>query len=570
MPEKILETKNCKHCDTWFNITDTDLEFYEKISPVFWWNKYLIPSPTLCPECRHQRRLSFLNQRNLYKNICLKCNKDIISRFHIESWIKNYCNECWSSEEWDQLEFWVAPDFTKSMFSQFWELVKKTVFQNLIWSSSNVTNNAVYTSHTSEIKDSYFVFEANTIENSLFCFGIKNSIYAVDCNFVWNSQYVYECTDSYDMYNCFYTNKSFGCKFSYFLDNCYNCSYCIWCSNLNNKSYHIFNKPVSKWEYEEYLIKLWNHQFIIKFREQFNEFLKNRIVKALNIVWSENCLWDNIINSKNCINSYDVLECSDSKYCTNINYSTDLFDISSYWEESNKMFESVSVWRYSNNILFSSIVWKGEKLIYCIDVKKSKDCFLCVNLEWKQYCILNKQYTKSEYEELVPKIIEHMKKTWEWWEFLPSSISPFWYNETVAMEYFPLTPEKVRGFNWSNYETPFPKVDKIIPANKLPDTISEIPDDILNWAIESELESTDGFSPLYRIIGQELEFYRKHNLPIPRRHPDQRHLDRMSLRNPRKLYDRKCDKCWVDMKTTYSPERPEKVYCEKCYEKEIY
>jgi hypothetical protein len=32
----------------------------------------------------------------------------------------------------------------------------------------------------------------------------------------------------------------------------------------------------------------------------------------------------------------------------------------------------------------------------------------------KQYCILNKQYTKEEYEELVPKIIEHMKKTGEW------------------------------------------------------------------------------------------------------------------------------------------------------------
>jgi hypothetical protein len=27
----------------------------------------------------------------------------------------------------------------------------------------------------------------------------------------------------------------------------------------------------------------------------------------------------------------------------------------------------------------------------------------------KEYCILNKQYTKEEYEILVPKIIEHMK-----------------------------------------------------------------------------------------------------------------------------------------------------------------
>jgi hypothetical protein len=47
----------------------------------------------------------------------------------------------------------------------------------------------------------------------------------------------------------------------------------------------------------------------------------------------------------------------------------------------------------------------------------------------------------------------------------------------------------------------------------------------------------------FRIIKQELEFYRKHNLPIPHRHPDVRHTDRMKLRNPRKLRDRKCNKC---------------------------
>jgi len=120
-------------------------------------------------------------------------------------------------------------------------------------------------------------------------------------------------------------------------------------------------------------------------------------------------------------------------------------------------------------------------------------------------------------------------------------------------------------FNWSTYESPFPKVDKIIPANKLPDDIKDIPDDILNWAIECEVSKKP-----FKIIKQELEFYRKHNLPIPRRHPDQRHLDRMKLRNPRKLYDRKCDKCKKDMKTTYAPNRPEIVYCQNCYDKEVY
>jgi hypothetical protein len=120
-------------------------------------------------------------------------------------------------------------------------------------------------------------------------------------------------------------------------------------------------------------------------------------------------------------------------------------------------------------------------------------------------------------------------------------------------------------FNWSTYETPFPKVEKIIPASKLPENISNIPDDILNRAIECEVTKKP-----FKIIAQELAFYKKHNLPIPKRHPDQRHLDRIALRNPRKLFTRICNKCWINIKTSYSPDREEIVYCEECYNKEIY
>jgi hypothetical protein len=191
-----------------------------------------------------------------------------------------------------------------------------------------------------------------------------------------------------------------------------------------------------------------------------------------------------------------------------------------------------------------------------------------------------------------------MMKDGECGEFFPASLSPFGYNETVAQEYFPLSRDSVIArneaiqapgtldrhasfhsardddtsetflhwllFNWSDYEAPFPKAEKIIPASKLPDTIDGIPDDILNWAIECEVSKKP-----FRIIRQELEFYRKHSLPIPRRQPDVRHADRMKMKNPRKLYERKCDKCTKDMITTYAPERLETVYCEECYNREI-
>lgn len=46
----------------------------------------------------------------------------------------------------------------------------------------------------------------------------------------------------------------------------------------------------------------------------------------------------------------------------------------------------------------------------------------------------------------------------------------------------------------------------------------------------------------FRITTQELEFYRQHNLPLPRVHPDIRHTERLVKRPERNLYLRKCDK----------------------------
>lgn len=74
----------------------------------------------------------------------------------------------------------------------------------------------------------------------------------------------------------------------------------------------------------------------------------------------------------------------------------------------------------------------------------------------------------------------------------------------------------------------------------------------------------------FEIVDKDIEFYRKHNLPVARKHPDERYIYRMKLRNERKIYDRICDKCGKDIKTTFSTYRGEIVYCEKCYNKEIY
>ena len=77
--EQIVENKTCQKCNNTFQITDKDLEFYNKISPTFEGHKYSIPTPGLCPDCRSQRRMSWSNQMNLYKRKCDLTGKDIVS-----------------------------------------------------------------------------------------------------------------------------------------------------------------------------------------------------------------------------------------------------------------------------------------------------------------------------------------------------------------------------------------------------------------------------------------------------------------------------------------------------------
>jgi hypothetical protein len=227
---------------------------------------------------------------------------------------------------------------------------------------------------------------------------------------------------------------------------------------------------------------------------------------------------------------------------------------------------------------------KGNKncdfLHLCINCS---DCFGCVSLNSKQYCILNKQYTKEAYEELVPKIIQHMSdmpyidskgRVYKYGEFFPSELSPFCYNETIAQEYFPLTKEQAleQGYKWKDKEERNYNID--IHGDAIPDSIKDIPDtDILNKVIECNHKGTcnQQCTEAFKIIPEELSFYRRMNLPLPRLCPNCRHYERLSQRNPMKLWHRSCMKegCTNEFETSYSPKRPEIVYCERCYQSEV-
>lgn len=70
--EHIVETKTCLLSGEKFYVTDRDVALYDQMSPVIGGRKYSIPTPTLAPITRMQRRMAFRNERYLYeKKSCL-------------------------------------------------------------------------------------------------------------------------------------------------------------------------------------------------------------------------------------------------------------------------------------------------------------------------------------------------------------------------------------------------------------------------------------------------------------------------------------------------------------------
>lgn len=564
-----MQKKICSQCSVGFEITDDDVTFYESISPIFEGQKNIIPSPTLCPDCRQQRRLGICNERYLYPGECGLCKKRLLTEYSPHRKQPIYCRECWHSDKWDPRDYGQEFDFARSFFEQIQELQRKT--PALALSVQGTCVNSDYIHYAGDCKNCYLIMHADFCEDCYYGYGFKKNILCVDGFYNLHCELCYDCVDvhkSYDLKGC---QDCISSSSSAFLRDCIGCKNCFCCVGLRNKEYCFENQQFTKEEYQKRLkaIDTASYQQYQYWKHRRKELEKIHAFKEFQGSNLEDCLGNYLYNCKNAQYCFDCEDVEDAKFCYQIVLGgKNVYDLYQFGTNVQESYESAIIGGNSYHILFTFNCDKQDlDLLYCWYMERSKNCFGCANIHSKSYCVLNKQYSKEEYEKLVPKIIEHMRRTGEWGEFFPLTISPHGYNKSSAQMYYPLKKEEAlaQGLVWDDYEPSQPVVAQKIPAQNLPDNINDVSDDILNAAVECEV--THKF---FKIIPQELRFYRQQKIPLPRRHPDQRHLDRFFRRNPRKFWQRECAKCKKNILTTYYRERPEVVYCESCYMQTIY
>lgn len=560
----MLLSQTCKSSGKVFEVRDEDLAFYDKISPVWDGKKYLIPSPTLHPKERERRRLAFRNERVLYHRKSDLSGKEIISFFHPDAPFKVFSQDEWWGDQWDSMEYGHSFDFGRPFFEQFYELELAVPRPPLV---NNKAYNSDFCNFADGNKNCYLITSANWNEDCYYGFCMVSDKNAVDCLWCTDSELLYECVDCRKCYNLRHAQNCDNCADSAFLLNCKSVSDSIFCVNLRNKKHYIFNQQATKEQVEKMMAEMKGGY--AKYQEMLKKFeeLKRQypVREANNFISCENVTGNNIFNSQNVHKGFDVYESKDCAYLHDGLRAKDCYDVC-FFDGTELCYESTSLIGYG--FRFTNFCRDSHNLFYCDNCHSCKNCFGCVGLRHKEYCIFNRQYTQDEYDRMAGRIAARMVENGEWGEFFPIKYSLFAYNETLAQDYFPMEKKDAlaKGYPWRDETTTPVKVDKVIddPA-KLPDNISQIPNDVLNWAIKCEVSGKP-----FKIQSAELEFYRKMDLPLPRKHPDVRLADRLKLRTGHKLWDRKCDKCGNDIKTPYAPERAEKVFCEKCYLEAVY
>ena len=578
--DPITQRKKCRVSWQDFPIYQSDLEFYDKVSPTFevsenyakeffeknsdvrdsfeykdWKLKAKIPTPTLCPEERERRRFAFMNNQHLYRRELDNTKKQAISIFSPDKPYKVYDLDYRFSREREAEE---VKDWNKNFYDNYLYLLLNTPISHkgTRWESEN----SDYCNAVVGVKDSYMCFYGIWLEDCMYVYdGISKDTSCVDCDSINMCSFCFDCVKLKNCSSLFHCNNCINCHNSSYIDNCIWCHDCYNCINLVNQSYCIDNKQYTKDEYQKLIQNIKPHDKPEKQKVIWCDQTECENSYGNNYTWCKDCSFSNALTN-----------CENTKYSRDIPDMKNVYDgrwiMSDYWLET---------WAsgYTHHCLFVLVVLDSNDCLYSQFCDNCNNIFWCIWLKDKSYCIYNKQYSKEEYNEIVPQIIAQMIHNKQWWEFLDPQLSYFGYNESASMEYYPLSKDEALKlwYKRSDYEAPFPKVEKFVPWNKLPTQwckiIKEKKPDILKKILDYAVVCEVSKKP-FRITKQEIDFYVKHNIPLPTKHPDIRHLERTKRKDPTTMNLVHCDECGEEILSVHIPWEWKRVLCEKCFYKE--
>ncbi|MDQ3076175.1 MAG: hypothetical protein M3Q34_03545 [bacterium] len=584
-----METRPCQNCKQNFTIEEEDFSFYEKMK---------VPPPTFCPFCRYKRRIIWRNAHNLFRSIEVITNKEVFTGIPPQSKLILYEQSYWNSDNWDPLIYGVEYDFSVPFFREFHNLFLSVPYQS---KSMQRCINSDYSNMCDDMKNTYLCFNATFMEDCAYCCNGSALKKCFDMTSCYNDELCYENVRVDKSYNTIGSVMSESCVDVWFSKNCVGCTNVFGCVNQRHSTYKIFNIQYSKEDYfkklESFALDTWDGFDDAQVKAQ--AFWVEFPIKYMLGFRNHDVLGEDIKDSKNVKYSYIVQAGENLKYVQDVPFggASNSYDYTCWGVDATQIYECMTCGEQVDQLKFCFECWPGcQELEYCMNMRRSKSCFGCVGLKDKQYCVFNKQYSKEEYFVLVQKIKEHMNELpftdkmgniYKYGEFFPVEFSPFAYNETLIQDQFPSNKEIVEkeGFIWR--ESSRKEYETTLRSSDLPQSLADTTEDITKEVIECW-----DCKRAYRINLNEYSFLKNLKLPLPRSCIDCRFAKRQKYMVPPLLKHSSCmcldesskdsiyqniqshdhhgeGPCSNTFETAYDIDK-EIIYCEKCYQKEVY
>ena len=396
------EKRQCQNCKEFFLIDPDDFAFYEQMH---------VPPPTWCPKCRMKRRLSWWAYRYLYKRKCDWTGDMVITTAHPSMTNKIYRQDIWWSDAWDPKSYGRDYDFSRPFFEQFKELLHDVPMPALFTEYTTMINSE-YCNAAATLKNCYLCFKADESEDCAYLNTIGKMKDSFDLAYSNFDELCYEGVTINKSYQTFYSQDCDDCHDVWFSRDLIGCSNCIGCVGLRNKNYNIFNQPYTKEEYEQKLKEMdfGSAKFVSKFHAQADAEMLAFPRRQFHGRNTTNSSGDYLYNTKNVRDSFMIQNSENLRYTQLLKAgpAANAMDYTAFALKAEWIYECTWVGINVNNVKFSFWCYKDHDIEYCFGCHGAGNLFGCVGMRGGEYCILNKQYTKDEYQSLVAKIKEQM------------------------------------------------------------------------------------------------------------------------------------------------------------------
>lgn len=547
-----MHTKKCIECQQEFALEQVDLDFYKKID---------VSVPDVCPFCRAQLRLSFRNERILYHATCAKTGKPVISVFSANKPHTVYSYDTWFSDDWDAISYGRDYDMDRPFFEQLKDLFDQVPKPALLHTRSV---NSEYLNLCADNKNAYMVFESSNNEDATNCYWIQRCKDVVDTSFSDSCELCINIDDCFNCYRVTDSRSAHNCTDCDFLVDCRGLSNCIGCVNLYQGEYYILNQKYSKEEYvkEKVRLALDSYSGREAFSKRFQAFLSQQPQKYAEIVSCVGTTGNFLKNTKNCTYTFHGYDAEECRYAEHVwRNAKECVDVSTAGRNALVVFNALNSGLDTAYQVATFTCWSSTYTSYSGYCFNSNNVLGCFGLRKKEYCILNKQYDKEEYERIKSHIIEELKRDNRWGSWFPKELSFFGYNESSAYDQFPVSKDQAleKGYTWEDTSRgTFGKETKTWDGL---DVFEE-------QTILGEIFACSETNQNFRFIEHEVVSYKKLGYPLPRSHPDIRLKKRLDQRGKNVLYPRMTK----DGQTVLSPipeTDPRPILSEEAYKQEF-